>query len=508
MINWIKNNRVEAIVIFLIILLAIFLRFYRLPEYMTFLGDEGRDALIIKKILVEHDFPLIGPPTSVGNMYLGPLYYYMMAIPMAIFWLNPVSAAMMVAVIGVLTVGLLYYLSKQWFGKWPATLAAFAYSISPVTIASSRSSWNPNPAPFFVLLAILGIYQIHRTKNFKWLILTGAAMAFLIQMHYLSVILLPVFIVFYLLELVFVHNDKNRKNLLLGTLAGLLIFLFLMSPLIIFDFRYNFMNYRALSAFFTQRETTVSLSPVNSVSKVVPIYEDKLVGRYISTENPLATPIISLIIFLPLLIMIKRLLSPKSLLTGLKTNWPYLILGVWLVGSMAGLSLYKQSIYDHYLGFVSPAAFLLLGGFVSLFKNSRQIIAVLILVGVLAFLNLQKSPLLLTPNNQLARTQEVTKFIISQAGDKPFNFALIANSNYDSAYQFYLDQYGHKPKVVPIEITDQLFVVCEDSVCKPIGHPKYEIAGFGWTTIEWEKEFDGVKIYKLIHNPLDPNFRK
>src|SRR3989344_7457131 len=73
-----------------IILLAAFFRFYRLPEYMTFLGDEGRDALMIRRILVEHDLPLIGPTTSIGNIYLGPLYYYMMAVPMAIFWLNPV----------------------------------------------------------------------------------------------------------------------------------------------------------------------------------------------------------------------------------------------------------------------------------------------------------------------------------------------------------------------------------------------------------------------------------
>ena len=107
---------------------------------MTFLGDEGRDALMIKRILVEWDIPLIGPPTSVGNMYLGPLYYYMMAIPMSISWLNPIAAAAQVALIGVLTVGLLYYLVRQWFGKIPAILVSFLYAISPVTIIYSRSS--------------------------------------------------------------------------------------------------------------------------------------------------------------------------------------------------------------------------------------------------------------------------------------------------------------------------------------------------------------------------------
>ena len=76
----------------------------------------------------------------------------------------------------------------------------------------------------------------------------------------------------------------------------------------------------------------------------------------------------------------------------------------------------------------------------------------------------------------------------------------VAERNYDSAYQFYLDVYNHKPKQVPFEITDQLFVVCEDKVCEPINHPKYEIAAFGWAKIESVKDFEGVKVFKLVAN--------
>ena len=61
--------------------------------------------------------------------------------------------------------------------------------------------------------------------------------------------------------------------------------------------------------------------------------------------------------------------------------------------------------------------------------------------------------------------------------------------------------FDDEPKTVPIEITDQLFVVCEDPICNPVGNAKYEIAGFGWTKIEKEENVYGVKIYKLIHNP-------
>ena len=60
---------------------------------------------------------------------------------------------------------------------------------------------------------------------------------------------------------------------------------------------------------------------------------------------------------------------------------------------------------------------------------------------------------------------------------------------------------GHKPGTLTIDMTDQLFVVCEDKVCNPIGHSKFEIAAFGWAKTEWESEVSGVKVFKLIHNP-------
>ena len=183
-----KDQKYLLILLFLTLALAAFLRFYRIDAYMTFLGDEGRDALIMKRILAG-DFPLIGPPTSVGNIYLGPLYYYMMFVPMVLTGLNPVSAAAMNALIGLLTVGFIYYLGKIWFGRISGLIAAFLYAISPVTIIYSRSSWNPNPAPFFAMLGIFSLYKLNKGGNFRWLIATGASFAAALQMHYLAIIL-------------------------------------------------------------------------------------------------------------------------------------------------------------------------------------------------------------------------------------------------------------------------------------------------------------------------------
>lgn len=497
LIIWIKQNKLESLILLIILAVSIFVRFYRLSDYMIFLGDEGRDALIIKDILVSHIIPSIGPPSSVGTIYLGPLYYYMMAASMAIFWLNPVAAAGMVALIGVLAVVLIYYLSRVWFGMWSAVLAASVYSLSFVTINYSRFSWNPNPAPFFALLAIFGLDRARRTKNFLWFILTGMSLAAAVQMHYLSLILLPVFGLLWILEIR--QNPQKYKNFFLGTILAIGSFIFLMLPLILFDFRHNFLNYRGLIALLTKSDSNVGFNLFESFGKILPIYNDKLTGRYLGAENFLATPIVTILVLIPLMFVLYKFFSKKE-----KINWPLLVLGIWLLVGLIGISLFKLEVFDHYLGYLSPVPFLLLGGIIYLLNDKWKKIVTISIIIVLGFLNLQKNPLLQSPNNQLGKTQEITKLIIKEAGNEPFNFALISKNNYDSAYQFYFYVYGHEPKVVPIEITDQLLVVCEDPVCEPVGNAKYEIAGFGWTLINKESEFKGVKIFRLIHNPAQP----
>ena len=89
MINFIKKNKLESLFILLITLLSLYLRLYRIGEFMTFLGDEGRDVRIVRDLITKGNLVFIGPRTSIGNMYLGPLYYYMMAPALFLSRLNP-----------------------------------------------------------------------------------------------------------------------------------------------------------------------------------------------------------------------------------------------------------------------------------------------------------------------------------------------------------------------------------------------------------------------------------
>jgi 4-amino-4-deoxy-L-arabinose transferase-like glycosyltransferase len=162
MLNFLKKNYL----IISILLIAAFFRLFNIYGYAEFLGDQGRDLIIIRDFLVNHNLFFIGPQTSIGNMYLGPYFYYLIAPSLWLSNFDPIGPAIFIALIGIATVYLVFYLVKKIFDHLSAAyLAAFFYAISPVVIKYSTFSWNPNIMPFFTLLFVLFIYRLSLKKN-------------------------------------------------------------------------------------------------------------------------------------------------------------------------------------------------------------------------------------------------------------------------------------------------------------------------------------------------------
>ena len=177
--RWIRENRLEFVLLILILFSGAFFRLYKISEYMTFLGDEGRDAIVVRRLLVDFDPILIGPRTSIGDMYLGPLYYYLMAPAMLLSGLSPVGPSVQMALLGVATVFLIWFVAREWFsprkGKLAigALIAAGLYSLAPVVIEHARHSWNPNIMPFFALSIIYGLWKIYKKKSWFLILSTN-----------------------------------------------------------------------------------------------------------------------------------------------------------------------------------------------------------------------------------------------------------------------------------------------------------------------------------------------
>lgn len=494
MLDFIKKNKFEFALLLGVLALALFLRVFRIDEFMTFLGDEGRDVRIVRDLITEGNLVFIGPQTSIGNMYLGPLYYYMMAPALFLSGLNPVGPAIMVALLGVFTVWLTWYMGRVWFGKTSALIAGLLYAVSPVAIIYSRSSWNPNPMPLFALLCVWGIYQVWQNKKYFWLPLVGVFYAFALQMHYLGFVLAPVIGIFWLFSLFQIKKDKKQKPIFIKkTLLAIVIFLLLMSPLLLFDLKHQGMNFNAFKAFFTDRQTTVNLNPARS-DRFLPVIYTTVTDLILARQS----------IFVPIISLITLLLS---IFIYIKSKWqtPLKIIFVWLGIAFLGLGVYKQHVYIHYLGFVYPAVYLLLGavlGFIATRKGVLLKLVSSIILVALIYQNIQYSPTFGSPNRQLQRTEAAADLIIKESKGDPFNFGLIAKQNYDESYRYFLENKKSNLTRGEVKIVDQLFVICEDGEkCQPEGNPQWQIAVFGPSHVVSQWNIGYLKIYRLVHTP-------
>ncbi len=87
----------------LVTLIGSWFRMYRLPDTLQFLGDQGRDAIRVARMFKQGDLVFIGPVTSIGNMYLGPLYYYFMVPWLWLTYPSPLGPAYAVGIISIIT---------------------------------------------------------------------------------------------------------------------------------------------------------------------------------------------------------------------------------------------------------------------------------------------------------------------------------------------------------------------------------------------------------------------
>ena len=456
----------------LILLIAAFCRLYRISGYMEFLGDQGRDVVIVRDFLKNGNLFFIGPQTSIGNMYLGPFYYYLIAPALLLANFNPVGPAVFVALLGVATAYLIYFVTKKWFNRRAALIAAFLYAISPIAIKYSNFSWNPNIMPLFALLFI----YLMTEKRYLW---ASLAFAMCLNSHYLALLLLPVAFIIWL--------KNSPRKYIKETILAIVIFFLSLIPQFLFDLRHQGQNIKALATFFTQRETTVNLKAYKSLPVIPSLFNqintDLLAGKNINFGIAL-----SIILFIGIIYL---------LLKHRNQNFLYCVL--WYLVGLVGLGLYKQHIYSHYFGFLFPVVFMLMA---YLLSKLPKLLTILLLISLTIF-SLIQNPLRWPPNSQLKTTTQIIDLILTNSNNQDFNFALLAKQNYDPPYRYVLSEKNAPVKLLKDQITEQLFVVCEPFQidCQPINNPEWSVAAFGWAKIDEEWEINGIKVYKLIPNP-------
>lgn len=491
----------------IVLLVGAYLRLYKISQYMTFLGDEGRDMLVVKRMIVDHKFTLLGPTASVGGFFLGPIYYYFM-LPFLWAWnLDPTGPAVMVALFGVATIYIVFRAGKDMFHPIAGLVAAGLYALSPLVIAYSRSSWNPNLVPFFSLLTVYLLWRIVTYERWGELFWVGVLLGIGLQLHYLFIFLI-------VLAVVWCWQYGRRRELTGYSILGIAGFLVGYSPFLAFELRHGFPNTQSVLRFLLEgKDTGFSLARFfSNIHDVAFRLYGRLLFRFPQPEVWAVTPIWQKIIWsgatYGALIGSLGAMLPAAMKAEQKQRLAPRLLLYWFIVLIVLFGLYKRAIYDYYFGIFFALPFISVGFLLSRIGTHRvwKTVAIVVLAGLVYF-NWQGRPFLYPPNDQLGQAKAIAAEALAKTGGKSFNFALITGQNSDHAYRYFFETWGNSPVTIQNEtvdpkratVTDQLIVICEISPCKPLGHPLWEIAGFGRAQIvgEWDVSF--VKIMRLVH---------
>ncbi len=520
---FIRKNYIQIIILAVILIIAAFFRIYKIQDYLTFLGDEGRDVLIVRDILHGH-FTLLGPRASAGDFFTGPIYYYMMAPFLFLANYNPVGPAIMIALLSVITTYMIYEFGRRWFNPTAALIAAALYAISPLVIQYSRSSWNPNPMPFFSMVIFYLLYRWIQKPTVPKFAIIGILYGIAFQLHYIEIFVGVIIFLYVLIGNIFIGKKDLIVRLGREYIAILVGFLIGLSPFLAFEARHGFPNVKTVINFIVHGDTTATdLTHSTFIQTVGDIFFRsfaRLVMYFPPPERMYvyakAIPYwywgaIILGIFSTTFLVFQFVESARS---KKRDFLKYLLILLWFSFGVILFGFYRKPIYDYYFEFMFPVPFLLVGNLLSYFwlqKIFYKLVAALIFV-VLIYLNLLGYPYAAPGNQQYIQVKKISEFILQKTENKPFNFALLTLGNSDHAYRYIFEVDGHPPVTIQYtgidperkSVTNQLFVVCEDPNCEPLGASLWEVAGFGRAEIAAEWPVSVLKVYKLVHYKESP----
>ncbi|MBU1032153.1 glycosyltransferase family 39 protein [Patescibacteria group bacterium] len=217
------------IALLLIVILAFFLRFYKVTLNPPSLNwDEvsiGYNAYSILKIGKDEWRELLPVHFKAYGEYKLPLQIYASIPGIYFFGLNELGVRITPVVYGTLTVLFMFFLGRAIFASRLAGLvAAFLLGISPWHIQLTRASFESSLATFFVVLAIW--LFVKGFKNQKWFIISMVPFALSVFTYNSARIFTPLF----LIVILFLYRKilvKFKRVIILA----IIIFFVLLVPL-------------------------------------------------------------------------------------------------------------------------------------------------------------------------------------------------------------------------------------------------------------------------------------
>jgi len=506
-------NKKELWLLTSIIIIGAFLRFWRLEERQYLTYDQSRDYIIIKRIIVDKKFTLVGPTVLAPGVYLPPFYYYSLAPFLYLFNFHLIGPDIYTAFLGIAAIIVFYFLVRDLFGLKTAIFSSLLFSLNPYLIQASRHAWNPNTIYFFTLLFAFSFERYFFKKSGKYLIVAAFSISWALNLHYTVLVFLPLLLFMFSKEFI---SKKFSKNLLLS----LLVFFCLVSPIFIFELRHNFPNFRGIMGFALKQTNSSQGFFLIERGKVMFFDYLKMPLTLISglsqsknlTINPSHILLfdktslqINAKIFFAILIIISSLVL---LFKGKEERRYQIIIAFLMFGFSIRLLFPQASFYFYHYTFLFPFIFLLISLlYFEYFKKYNNIIFPLIFTLIVVILALYPQGI----RNEI-KTEKyflTTCSIMAKATSPGEKIAVAANlkdlSRWDHnalEYRYFLEAFYRFPvagwDVGDYKEANVLYLVDEGSLKEPLKLGGMEVEAFSPNKIEkiWKVD-TGQTIYKM-----------
>jgi Dolichyl-phosphate-mannose-protein mannosyltransferase len=374
-----------------LLLLAALLRLPNLATRGTWDGDQGHDMLVLRTFVRDGAIPLLGPPTSIGDVHHGAWYYYLLSPAAALTGGDsPLAVVLLIAVAGIAAVGVVWWLARSVAGPVAGVVAGLLMAASAAAVDESTFIWNPNLIALSSAVAVAGAWRAWSGGDRRWWLVAAVGTAVTMQCHVLGVALAPIVAAPLIL-------DARRRPLGRGVVLGIIaVFVLAYLPLAINEATTGFSETRAAIDYLTgDREGTDVALPIRFGIVGLRVLSWPLTG--LITDGFIAGSLATVVVIGVVIWRWRATHDGERFVV----RW----FGLGLLWTVAFLTVAAPSLAvvvrglpnDHYHAFADPLVFVLVGlGAAALVRELRAPVGVLaptiVIVLLLAWNGLHQPP--------------------------------------------------------------------------------------------------------------------
>jgi len=321
--------------IFLFILVCGFiLRIIHPLYYFQYQHDQDLIGWVIRDVLFNKHVRLIGQETSSQGVFIGPLFYYLLIPFYLLTSMNPGGGLILVTLLGLFSIFSFYFVLSKVFNRKVGIVASLIYAFSYAIIFADREVVPTMPVMLWSVWYFYGLWLISKGKGKAYLLL-GFLLGLVWNLNLALALLTP------LIPLAQILSKKkfNLKYILLGTV----IFVVTFSPFIVFEFRHNFQQTKAIVSSLTTTKdyaggSAPGLAKLDRVMQLVHVNTTRIFwGAHYYPF--LAKLTFYLLVGLLVFLVYKKVLSKEL----------SMIMLLWLVLYIAFFALNSLNVSEYYL---------------------------------------------------------------------------------------------------------------------------------------------------------------